>query len=271
MPCWAGSPCSPFFFFSRSGRAPAAPPTMPCASPKPPPRPMSPGPITGEGGAVLDCNPVYRRMAGVGENETPPPPELALAGEPIGRGALPAVARCRRRPRARGNLCGGAGPGDRRRGAPAARQADRLVVHAASGGQHLAAAGADAAPRLSRPRRAADAHRSRARRAVAAPVASKMPAICSATRPWAWPLPMAQALISDANAALAKFFGASAIFDGAQFREPGRRQCDRAQVTGLIARAAQGRDRAQAGGAARRKSGDGDDRMAELFASPMSR
>ena len=38
--------------------------------------------ITGEGGAVLDCNPVYRRMAGVGENETPPPPELALAGEP---------------------------------------------------------------------------------------------------------------------------------------------------------------------------------------------
>ena len=36
--------------------------------------------ITGEGGAVLDCNPVYRRMAGVGENETPPPPELALAG-----------------------------------------------------------------------------------------------------------------------------------------------------------------------------------------------
>ena len=38
--------------------------------------------ITGEGGAVLDCNPVYRRMAGVGESDTPPPPELALAGEP---------------------------------------------------------------------------------------------------------------------------------------------------------------------------------------------
>jgi PAS domain S-box-containing protein len=38
--------------------------------------------ITGEGGAVIDCNPVYRRMAGVGESETPPPPELALAGEP---------------------------------------------------------------------------------------------------------------------------------------------------------------------------------------------
>src|SRR6202000_342224 len=38
--------------------------------------------ITGEGGAVLDCNPVYRRMAGGGRNATPPPPELALAGEP---------------------------------------------------------------------------------------------------------------------------------------------------------------------------------------------
>src|SRR3954464_12243120 len=38
--------------------------------------------ITGEGGAVLDCNPVYRRMAGVGETEAPPPPELARAGEP---------------------------------------------------------------------------------------------------------------------------------------------------------------------------------------------
>ncbi|MFO1248457.1 MAG: hypothetical protein U1E93_09605 [Alphaproteobacteria bacterium] len=38
--------------------------------------------ITGEDGAVLDCNPVYRRMAGVGEMESPPPPELALSGEP---------------------------------------------------------------------------------------------------------------------------------------------------------------------------------------------
>jgi PAS domain S-box-containing protein len=38
--------------------------------------------ITGDGGAVIDCNPVYRRMAGIKENETAPPPELALAGEP---------------------------------------------------------------------------------------------------------------------------------------------------------------------------------------------
>ena len=38
--------------------------------------------ITGEGGVVLDCNPVYRRMSGAKENESAPPPELALAGEP---------------------------------------------------------------------------------------------------------------------------------------------------------------------------------------------
>jgi len=38
--------------------------------------------ITGSDGAVLDCNPVYRRMAGAKEGESAPPPELALAGEP---------------------------------------------------------------------------------------------------------------------------------------------------------------------------------------------
>ena len=38
--------------------------------------------ITGSDGAVLDCNPVYRRMAGAKDGESAPPPELALAGEP---------------------------------------------------------------------------------------------------------------------------------------------------------------------------------------------
>ena len=38
--------------------------------------------ITGSDGAVLDCNPVYRRMAGAKDNESAAPPELALAGEP---------------------------------------------------------------------------------------------------------------------------------------------------------------------------------------------
>jgi len=38
--------------------------------------------VTGEGGAVLDCNPVYRRMAGTKDGDSPAPPELAMAGEP---------------------------------------------------------------------------------------------------------------------------------------------------------------------------------------------
>jgi len=38
--------------------------------------------ITGSDGAVLDCNPVYRRMSGARDGESAPPPELALAGEP---------------------------------------------------------------------------------------------------------------------------------------------------------------------------------------------
>jgi PAS domain S-box-containing protein len=37
--------------------------------------------ITGADGAVIDCNPVYRRMSGAREGESAPPPELALVGE----------------------------------------------------------------------------------------------------------------------------------------------------------------------------------------------
>jgi len=56
--------------------------------------------ITGTDGAVLDCNDVYRRMAGAVQGESAPPPELALAGEPstpvlyrLTRAAADAVAR----------------------------------------------------------------------------------------------------------------------------------------------------------------------------------
>jgi len=38
--------------------------------------------ITSPDGAVVDCNPVYRLMAGTKDGESPTPPELALAGEP---------------------------------------------------------------------------------------------------------------------------------------------------------------------------------------------
>jgi two-component system, cell cycle sensor histidine kinase and response regulator CckA len=56
--------------------------------------------ITGPDGAVLDCNDVYRRMAGANPGEAAPPPELALAGEPssavlyrLTRGAAEGTAR----------------------------------------------------------------------------------------------------------------------------------------------------------------------------------
>src|SRR5258708_27250063 len=66
--------------------------------------------ITGEGGAVLDCNSVYRRMAGVDETESPPPPELALMGEPSAA-VLYRLARHAARGCAREETCtGGPGP-----------------------------------------------------------------------------------------------------------------------------------------------------------------
>ena len=56
--------------------------------------------ITAIDGAVLDCNEVYRRMAGVAAGEAATPPELALAGEPsaavlyrLTKGAAEGVAR----------------------------------------------------------------------------------------------------------------------------------------------------------------------------------
>ena len=37
--------------------------------------------VIGADGAVIDCNDIYRGMAGVGDGEVPPPPELALGSE----------------------------------------------------------------------------------------------------------------------------------------------------------------------------------------------
>ena len=78
----------------------------------------------------------------------------------------------------------------------------------------------------------------------------------------------AKGVISDANAALAKFFGASGDLASRDFSalvEAG----DRAQVTALIASAARGETGLNAVELRMGKSGAGEDRMAELFASPM--
>ncbi|HEY4125353.1 MAG TPA: ATP-binding protein [Rhizomicrobium sp.] len=51
--------------------------------------------ITGHDGAVLDCNQAYRKLARISEGEIPPPPELSLGGDPsssvlyrLARGAI---------------------------------------------------------------------------------------------------------------------------------------------------------------------------------------
>ena len=87
--------------------------------------------ITGEGGAVLDCNPVYRRMAGRGrERNRRRRPNWRWRAS-LSAAVLYRLSRDAAEGRAREeSFRGGAGAGDRRRGAPAARQAGRLVVHA---------------------------------------------------------------------------------------------------------------------------------------------
>ncbi len=206
--------------------------------------------ITGEGGAVLDCNPVYRRMAGVGDAESPPPPELALTGEPSA-----AVLYRLARDAADGK----------------AREETFLVVP----GLEIVAAvrplpGGQAAwwftPRL-------------AASTSPQPVLAKAPAAPAISAPTASAgelfrdAPMgvcfadATGLISDANAALAKFFRQPSLAgrDFAELVEP----ADRAQATTLIARAARGETGLAAVELRFGKSGTGEERMAELFAGPL--
>jgi two-component system cell cycle sensor histidine kinase/response regulator CckA len=77
-----------------------------------------------------------------------------------------------------------------------------------------------------------------------------------------------EGVISDANAALAKFFGVSGALASRNFSalvEP----ADRAQVASLIASAAKGQTGLKAVELRFGKSGGAEERMAELFASPM--
>ena len=220
--------------------------------------------ITGEGGAVLDCNPVYRRMAGVGELETPPPPELALAGEPSA-----AVLYRLSRDASEGR----------------AREESFVVVP----GLEIVAAvrplpDKQAAwwftPRLA----ASTSPQPVLTRAVAAAPAPSVSAPDVPSSSPARPLenagdlfrdaPMgvafadAAGVISDANAALAKFFGVSGQLVARNFSELAEAR-DRALVSSLIARAGSGETGLKPVELRMGKSGAGDERMAELFASPM--
>ena len=232
--------------------------------------------ITGEGGAVLDCNSVYRRMAGVGELESPPPPALAPA-----RGPSAAVLY---------RLSRDAAEGRPREETFAVVPGLEIVaaVRPLPGSQTAwwftprLAASTSPQPDLSR----AVPRQSQLESQLAVPPA---PAV-SAPAPVAAPVmapsadllrdaPMgvafvdADGVMGQANTALAKFFGVPDTLAGRNFAElvePG----ERAQVSALIARAAAGEAGLPAIELRRAGSGPGEERpgeekMAELFASSM--
>ncbi len=217
--------------------------------------------ITGEDGAVLDCNPVYRRMAGVGELESPPPPELALAGEPSA-----AVLYRLSRDAAEGR----------------AREETFAVVP----GLEIVAAVRPLPDRQAAwwftPRLAASGSPqpvlSRAAAVAPAPVVSApAPAAIAPIQnigdlfrdaPMGVAFADAKGVVSDANAALAKFFGTSGSLVGRDFGALVDAS-DRAQVMALIARTATGEAGSKAVELRGAKSANGEERMAELFASPM--
>jgi PAS domain S-box-containing protein len=227
--------------------------------------------ITGEGGAVLDCNPVYRRMAGVGEMESPPPPELALAGEPsaavlyrLSRDAadgkpreesfvvmpgLEIVAAVRPLPN----------------GQAAWWFTPRLAASTAPQPSLARAATAAPAPAVSAPVPAPAASV-----AAPAPQARQFENASDIFRdaPMGVAFTDASGTISEANAALARFFGASGALASRNFADLVGGG-ERAQVLALIAKAAAGETGMGAVELRGAKSASGEDRMAELFASSL--
>ncbi|MBN9588250.1 MAG: response regulator [Alphaproteobacteria bacterium] len=227
--------------------------------------------ITGEGGAVLDCNHVYRRMAGVGDSETPPPPELALGGE-VSAAVLYRLTRDAGEGRAREEsfqVLPGLEIVAAVRPLPENQSVWWFTPRLAASGQ----------PQPVLTRAAAQQQPSIAQPAAAEPVPEPAP-----TQPFVnagelfrdAPVGVgfadAAGTLLDANPALARFFGAADLPEGSL---AGRSftdlvdQADRARVLSLIGRAAAG----QTGLAAIELRGGntvtGEERMAELFAAPL--
>jgi PAS domain S-box-containing protein len=207
--------------------------------------------ITAADGAIVDCNPVYRRMAGAKDGESAPPPELALAGEPSSA-VLYRLSR------------------DAAEGKP------REESFAVMPGLEIVAAVRPLADRQTAwwftPRLAASsspqpvltpASKTEPAPAVAAVSPAARPDVADLLRhaPMGVAFADSAGLLSDANKAFCQFFGVSdlngrnvaSLLDGN----------DRAAVAGLIAKAAQGQS-GQRAVELRAQS----ERMAELFASP---
>jgi two-component system cell cycle sensor histidine kinase/response regulator CckA len=223
--------------------------------------------ITGEGGAVLDCNSVYRRMAGVDETESPPPPELAVMGEPSAA-VLYRLSRDAAEGRAREEsfaVVPGLEIVAAVRPLPDKQTAwwftPRLA--ASTSPQPVLTRAAAVA---SQPAKTQDVPAAPERASASASDARQNVGDLFRDAPMGVAFADASGVISDANAALAKFFGISGPLTGKNFGtlvEAG----ERAQVMALIARAARGETGLKAVELRGVKSGAGEDRMAELFAS----
>jgi len=220
--------------------------------------------ITGEGGAVLDCNPVYRRMAGVGENETPPPPELALAGEPSAA-VLYRLSRDAAEGRAREEtfqVLPGLEIVAAVRPLPEKQAAWWFTPRLA--------ASTSPQPILARPAALVVAPAPQARQSEKdAPQTQQNIGDLFRDAPMGVAFADGQGLISDANAAMAKFFGASTALAGKNFGELVDAG-DRAQVMTLIAKAAAGEMGLKPIELRGLRAPNGEERMAELLASPMA-
>jgi two-component system cell cycle sensor histidine kinase/response regulator CckA len=223
--------------------------------------------VTGEGGAVLDCNPVYRRMAGAGETEAPPPPELALAGEPSAA-VLYRLSRDAAEGRAREEsfvVMPGLEIVAAVRPLPDKQTAWWFTPR-------LAASSA-AQPRQPEPK--PGVQQAEEKKSPPPEPVQEVPAAAPQNAAELFrdaPMGVAVAdgsgVIGDANQALARFFGASEALPGKNFGaliDAG----ERAQVLDLIARAARGETGLKAVELRGLKSAGGEDRMAELFAGPL--
>jgi PAS domain S-box-containing protein len=219
--------------------------------------------ITGEGGAVLDCNSVYRRMAGVGESDTPPPPELALAGEPSAAVLY--------------RLSRDAADGRSREESFQVVPGLEIVAavrplpdkQAAWWFTPRLAASSSPQPVLSRAAATPPAPEVTAPEPVAAPIAPVTENLGDLFRdaPMGMALAEADGSIAGANTAFSSFFGASGALVGrnvAELLELG----DRGQVTSLIRSAAGGLAGLKAVELRGPRRAGGEERLAELFASP---
>ena len=214
--------------------------------------------ITGPDGSVLDCNPVYRRMAGTKDGDSAAPPELAMAGEPSSA-VLYRLSRdaAEGRPREESFVVM---PGLELVAAVRPMKDQRTVwwftprLAATATPQPVVTPAAQAAP-------AADL-RAAAPMAPPAPVDGAMSALLL-NAPMGVAFADADGVIRDANPLFAKFFGASGSLAGRDATDLVD-QADRAALRVLITSTARGEGN---GRPLELRLGE---RMAELSAQPMA-